>query len=101
MGKSKTIYGNNCIAHLDGLRNLMDGVNNLLKKDGIFVVECNYWGGMVDNINYSLIYRSLSYFSLSTFSNFAKKHKLYAFDAVVTPAQEGSLRIFMSKKKTN
>lgn len=99
-GKAKLIYGNNCIAHLDGLRDLMDGVNNLLKKDGIFVVECNYWGGMVDNINYSLIYHDhFSYFSLSTFSNFAKKHKLYAFDAVVTPAQEGSLRIFMSKKK--
>ena len=38
-------------------------------------------------------------FLYQLFSNFAKKHKLYAFDAVVTPAQEGSLRIFMSKKK--
>ena len=30
-GKAKLIYGNNCIAHLDGLRDLMDGVNNLLR----------------------------------------------------------------------
>ena len=47
-GKAKLIYGNNCIAHLDNLKDLMLGVQNLL-DDGVFVIECNYWGGMVKN----------------------------------------------------
>ena len=99
-GRAKLIYGNNCIAHLNNLKDLMLGVKNLLTNDGIFVVECNYWGGMVKNTNYSLIYHDhFSYFSIKPWIGFAKKYKMYPFDAVVTPAQGGSLRLFLSKKK--
>ena len=97
-GAAKLIYGNNCIAHLNNLKDLTAGVSNLLTDDGIFVVECNYWGGMVDNVNYSLIYHDhYSYFSAKVWEKFAKKYRLKLFDALVTPAQGGSLRIFMSK----
>ena len=52
-------------AHLNNLKDLMSGVQNLLTDDGIFVVECNYWGGMVKNTNYSLIYHDhFSYYSI-------------------------------------
>ena len=99
-GKAKLIYGNNCIAHLDNLKDLMLGVQNLLSDDGVFVIECNYWGGMVKNTNYSLIYHDhFSYFSVKPWINFAKKYGMNAFDALVTPAQGGSLRLFLSKKK--
>ncbi len=97
-GPAKVIYGNNCIAHLDGLRDLTSGVYDLLDKNGVFIIECNYWGGMVDKTNYSLIYHDhYSYFSLKVWMNFAKKYNLKVFDATVTPAQGGSLRLFLSK----
>lgn len=99
-GKAKLIYGNNCIAHLNDVRDLIKGVDNLLTDDGIFVFECNYWGGMVKNTNYSLIYHDhFSYFTVKVWENFSKKYGLHAFDATVTPAQGGSLRLFLSKKK--
>ena len=104
-GQAKVIYGNNCIAHLNDVRDLVDGVDILLKKDGVFIIECNYWGGMVKNINYSLIYHDhFSYFSLEVWNKFLKKYNMDVFDATVTPAQGGSLRLFISKdkrKKTN
>ena len=99
-GEAKLIYGNNCIAHLNDIRDLCKGVSELLTKDGVFVIECNYWGGMVKNTNYSLIYHDhFSYFTVKVWKNFAKKFSLHAFDALVTPAQGGSLRLFMSKKR--
>ena len=99
-GPAKVIYGNNCIAHLDGLRDLTSGVYDLLDKNGVFIIECNYWGGMVKNTNYSLIYHDhYSYFSLKVWIDFAKKYKLSVFDATVTPAQGGSLRLYLSKNK--
>lgn len=55
-GPAKVIAGSNCIAHLDDLHELMRGVKALLSTEGVFIVECNYWGGMVSNTNYSLIY---------------------------------------------
>ncbi len=97
-GNPKVIYANNCIAHLDSLRDLMYGVDGLLHRDGVFVVECNYWGGMVKNKNYSLIYHDhFSYFSLKNWIDFAPEFGLQVFDATVTPAQGGSLRVFMDR----
>tara|TARA_B110000037_G_scaffold215948_1_gene274200 strand:- start:11 stop:1246 length:1236 start_codon:yes stop_codon:yes gene_type:complete len=99
-GQAKIIYGNNCIAHLNDVRDLIEGVDVLLKDDGVFIIECNYWGGMVDNINYSLIYHDhFSYFSIEVWNKFLKKYKMNIFDATVTPAQGGSLRLFISKNK--
>lgn len=99
-GKAKVIYGNNCIAHINDLRSVVDGVRSLLADDGIFIVECNYWGGMVKNRNYALIYHDhFSYFSAQNWADFAPKYGLRVFDAYVTPAQGGSLRIFMTKNQ--
>jgi|TARA_B110001450_G_scaffold188638_1_gene176727 SAM-dependent methyltransferase len=99
-GQAKIIYGNNCIAHLNDVRDLIEGVDVLLRDDGVFIIECNYWGGMVDNINYSLIYHDhFSYFSIEVWNKFLKKYKMNIFDATVTPAQGGSLRLFISKNK--
>ena len=95
-GQAKAIIGNNCIAHLNDVRNLMRGVQTLLARDGVFIVECNYWGGMVKNTNYSLIYHDhYSYFSLQVWKEFSAKYGFRVFDTVVTPAQGGSLRLFL------
>src|SRR3990167_6162247 len=76
----------------------MRGVQVLLADDGVFWVECNYWGGMVKNKNYSLVYHDhFSYFSLKNWVEYAPKFGLKVFDAKITPAQGGSLRVFMAK----
>lgn len=95
-GQAKVVIGNNCIAHLNDLRDLIRGVKTVLSPDGVFIVECNYWGGMVRNTNYSLIYHDhYSYFSIDVWTKFASKHGFRVFDAVITPAQGGSLRLFL------
>jgi len=97
-GKAKVVMGSNCIAHLNDLRGLVRGAEALLADDGVFIVEANYWGGMVKNVNYSLIYHDhYSFFSLKNWQDFAPLFGLKVFDAVVTPAQGGSLRLFMDR----
>ena len=98
-GKAKVIAGSNCIAHLEDLHDLLKGVVLLLDENGVFVVECNYWGGMVENANYSLIYHDhFSYFTAQVWADIMEKYGLEPFDAVVTPAQGGSLRIYFDFK---
>ena len=97
-GNAKVVFGNNCIAHLNNLREVMAGVQTLLAKNGVFVVECNYWGQMVKTKNYALIYHDhFSYFSLKNWMDFAPGFGMNVFDAIVTPAQGGTLRVFMKK----
>jgi len=97
-GQAKVIIGNNCIAHLNDLQDLIKGVRLLLLNDGVFIIECNYWGGMVKNTNYSLIYHDhYSFFSVKVWQQFAAQYGMRVFDAEVTPAQGGSLRMFLCK----
>ena len=99
-GRANVVGGANCIAHLDNLHGLMKGVKELLADDGVFWVECNYWGGMVKNKNYSLVYHDhYSYFSLKNWLDISREYKMTIFDAYVTPAQGGSLRVFMSNNE--
>ena len=98
VGQADLIMANNCIAHIDDLDNVMRGVSVLLKDDGLFVIECNYWGGMVRNKNYALIYHDhFSYFTLQNWVDYAPNFGLNVIDAMITPAQGGSLRVFMVK----
>ena len=97
-GKAKVITGANCIAHLEDLHDLIEGVILLLREDGVFCIEANYLGGMVQNLNYSLIYLDhFSFFSLEVWQTFARRFGMNVFDAYVTPAQGGSLRLFLAK----
>ena len=97
-GKAKVIAGFNCIAHTSDINDLMKGVDALLDEDGVFVVEANYWGGMVKNKNYALIYHDhYNFFTLGVWENFLTKFGMKVFDVEVTPAQGGSLRLFICK----
>ena len=110
-GKAKVIMGANCIAHSNDLRGLMKGVDKLLKEYGVFILECNYWGDMVKNKNYNLIYHDhFSYFTLQNWINFAKRYRMRVFDAFIPPAQGDfidrekkeesfNIRIFIDRKK--
>ena len=110
-GQAKLITGFNCVAHIDDLDNLMRGVQTLLSDDGVFVAEVNYWGDMVKNRNYGLIYHDhFSYFTLRDWINYAPKFGLNVFDAMIPPAQGDisnpelsaeafNIRIFMDRGK--
>ena len=99
-GSTDLIGGANCIAHINDIHSLMRGVKELLSDEGVFWVECNYWGGMVKNKNYSLVYHDhYSYFSLKNWFDLAQMYDMEIFDSYVTPAQGGSLRVLMSKNK--
>ena len=102
-GFAKVIGGANCLAHIDDIHSVMDGVTTLLADDGVFWGEVNYWGGMVKHNHYALVYLDhYSYFSLGNWVKICQMHGLEIFDAFVTEAQgEGlSLRFFACRNNT-
>ena len=101
-GNAKVVMANQCIAHVDDLRDFMKGIDNLLnKKDGVFIFETGYWGNMVKRTIYEQIYHDhFSYFSLRVWEKFSKEFGLRMFDAEITPAQDNcSIRVFFSRNK--
>lgn len=102
-GPAKIVGGANCLAHIHDIHSVLEGVEELLDDDGVFWVECNYWGGMVKAKHYALIYHDhYSYFTLQNWIDLLAMHKMMIFDAYITEAQgEGlSLRLYAKKQVT-
>ncbi|OGZ47382.1 MAG: hypothetical protein A3J54_02240 [Candidatus Ryanbacteria bacterium RIFCSPHIGHO2_02_FULL_45_13b] len=99
-GLAQVIGGANCLAHIDNIHGVLEGVEALLDTYGVFWAECNYWGGMVSSKHYALIYHDhYSYYTLKNWVDLLNRHNMYIFDAMITEAQgEGlSLRLYASK----
>lgn len=91
-GKAKIITATNVVAHIHNLHDLVDGVNKLLKKDGIFVMEFPYLVDLINKNEFDTIYHEhLSYFSIKPLEKLFKKHSMKIIDLKKTPIHGGSI----------
>jgi hypothetical protein len=96
-GKAKLILANNVMAHIDNLSDVVRGIKLLLDFDGIFVMEVQYLGDMLDKGLFDMIYfEHLDYHAVTPLIEFFKKHKLKLFDVTKIPTHGGSIRCFVS-----
>ena len=78
----------------------MDGINNLVSKNGVVAIEFHYAKKILDELHYDSIYHEhLFYFSIKTLTNFFQNYSLYSFDYDISPISGGSLVIYFSKEK--
>jgi len=73
-GKVDVVTATNVFAHVDNIQDFVKNVKNILKKDGIFVIEAPYLVDMLEQMTFDSIYHEhLSYFSLTPLNSFFKK----------------------------
>lgn len=95
-GKPKVIMANNVVAHIDDHHDLAEGLNKLLAKDGVFVLEAPYLTDMFDNLTYDTIYHEhLSFLAVRPLQNLFSQYGLEIFDVQVHPVQGNSIRAFV------
>ena len=97
-GQFDVVVANNVIAHVEDLEDFVKGISRVTHRDSVVVVEFQYLGDLVTGNQFDHFYHEhRSFFSLRTlerkflglgFTVFAIRH---------TPAQGGSLRVFLSK----
>ncbi len=72
---------------------------NLLKKNGIWVLEISYLPLMLKNLTYDQIcHEHVAYYSLTTFKKIANKNGLKIIDYKLNEINGGSIEIFCSRK---
>lgn len=99
-GKADIIIANNVLAHVDEVVDFMQGVHDLLNKDGVFIFECHYFPNLLFSDQFDNIYHEhRSYFSLLPLIELCKRAGLYLFDVEVADTQGGSIRCFVSRRK--
>jgi len=100
-GKFDLITANNVFAHSPNLQDFTQGVKNLLSKEGVFVLEVSYLGTVLKKKTFDTIYHEhMSYHSLTPLLSFFKRFKLEIFDFELIKAQGGSIRVYISHKKS-
>lgn len=94
-GKADAIFANNVLAHIDDIKDVFEGIEILLKKDGVLVAEVHYFPELLKKNQYDFFYNEhLCYYSLKTFTKLLKLGGLTPFDAKTIPIHSGSIRIY-------
>jgi len=88
----------NVFAHVDNIREFAKNVKCLLKKDGVFIIEIQYFVDTLEKMNFDNVYHEhLSYFTLTSLKNFFERDGMKVFKAQRVNSHGGSLRVFVKK----
>jgi SAM-dependent methyltransferase len=95
--RADVLHANNVLAHAPDTGAFVSGVREVLKPDGVAVIEMPYVRDLVDQNEFDTIYHEhVFYFSLTALRNLMRHHHLEIVDVERIPIHGGSLRIFVS-----
>ena len=98
-GRAKVITGTNVWAHIDDKRGLIESLDEVLDKEGVFIFEVPYLVDLLGNMEYDTMYlEHLEYSSVQPLANFFGRHGMSVFDVERHPIHGKSIRIFVSRK---
>lgn len=98
-GKAADLFlANNVLAHVPGLNGFVRGIREILKPDGIAVIEVPYVVDLVQHCEFDTIYHQhLCYFSLTALDLLFRRNGLVVNDVERISLHGGSLRLFVSQ----
>ena len=90
------ITANNVFAHIGDIHAVAENVKHLLKPNGIFVIEVQYFGDTMKDMTFDNVYHEhLSYFTLTSLQHFFAMVGMHIFDVAHVDSHGGSLRVFV------
>jgi cyclopropane fatty-acyl-phospholipid synthase-like methyltransferase len=97
--KVKVITSTNVFQHLLDINSFVEGINILLKDDGIWVLEFPYWiHDMVTNQFDQIYHEHVYYYSVTPLKKLFEKHGLRIVDVVKQQIHGGTLRLIITKQ---
>ncbi len=100
-GPAKVIVGNNVLAHVGNLMDLLDGVDVLLRTDGVAVFEVPYLVDLLEKCEFDTIYHEhLSYFTVGSLQKLFNLKDMTLFDVRRVPVHGGSIRVYVGRSRT-
>ena len=98
--QADVIHGNNVLAHVADTNGFVSGMADLLKEDGVIVIEAPYAKDLIDHCEFDTIYHEhLCYFSVTALNNLFRQHGLYLNEIKQLPIHGGSLRLYVEKQE--
>ena len=97
-GQADVIVSSFSFAHIDDMVDVMRGIQELLKEDGVFIFEVYYLGIVIDEMQYDMIYHEhMSYYSLTALMKFFARFDMEIFEVKHIPLRAGTIRFYSRK----
>jgi len=98
--QADVIHGNNVLAHVADTNGFVAGIAQLLKDDGVAVIEAPYLEPLIEHCEFDTIYHEhLCYFSVTALDKLFRRHGLYLNEIKHLPIHGGSLRLYVELKE--
>ena len=98
-GSVKAITSISMFYDLDHPALFTQDIKRLLRDDGIWIVEMNYTGDMIDNLGYDMIsHEHVAYYTFLTFEKLIRDNGMYIKDVSSNSINGGSLRFVIGKQ---
>ncbi|HJS89094.1 MAG TPA: class I SAM-dependent methyltransferase [Steroidobacteraceae bacterium] len=96
--RADVIHANNVLAHVADTRGFVAGIGELLKDDGVAVIEAPYVKELIDKREFDTIYHEhLCYFSVTALVSLFQRHGLSLNRVEPLEIHGGSLRLFVER----
>jgi SAM-dependent methyltransferase len=94
-GAADLILGNNVLAHVPDINDLVAGMKILLAERGVITMEFPVLSQLIENNYFDTIYHEhFSYLSFTTVRGIFARHGIVLFDVEDLPTHGGSIRIY-------
>ncbi|MBE0597836.1 MAG: class I SAM-dependent methyltransferase [Desulfuromonadales bacterium] len=92
------LHANNVLAHVADIHGFVAGIAEVLKADGIAVIEVPYVRELIDQCEFDTIYHEhLCYFSVTALDHLFRRHDLHLQQVRPLSIHGGSLRLQIGK----
>ena len=99
-GKADIVTAFNVFAHSDGLKEILNNTEKVLKKDGEFIFEIQYLLRTINDLTFDNIYHEhFNYWCLLSILNFFEGSELKVYKVKEVDTHGGSLRVYTTKNK--
>ncbi len=91
--------------HIDNMKSVAEGIDNLLDKNGTFIFEIYYLGTVIKELQYDMMYHEhMTYYTIKSLKKFLSNYNLRIFNIEKIKLRSGSLRFSccrIKNKRTN
>jgi SAM-dependent methyltransferase len=97
-GQPRVLTAANVFAHIPEVHEVVESIERLVGREGMFVSESHYLGDLIETLQYDAIYHEhLRYYSLTSMLALLEQHGFGVVHVKRIPTHGGSIRVYATK----
>ena len=97
-GRPRVVTAANVFAHIHGIHDIVDAIEDLVGEHGVFISESHYLRDLIETLQYDTVYHEhLRYYSVHSLKYLLEAHGFRLLHVRRIPTHGGSIRVYAGK----